>query len=105
VTQRIIVGKSGASGAIPGIPAPKAPRASGVDAHQDAGLQSRTRAAGTGAMIAPFVPAWYARSPSIDGIVNPAVGRVLDQFDPDHFDIDTGAVNRGGEHVPANDNA
>ena len=38
---------------------------------------------------------------TIDGIVNPAAGRMLDQFDPDHFDIDTGAADRRGEHAPA----
>lgn len=59
-------------------------------------LKTMTRAAEIGAMIAPFMPALYTRPRSIDDIVNHTVGRVLDQFD-----IDTGAVKRWGEQVPA----
>lgn len=59
-------------------------------------LKTMTRAAEIGAMIAPFMPALYTRPKSIDDIVNHTVGRVLDQFD-----IDTGAVKRWGEQVPA----
>jgi 4-hydroxy-3-polyprenylbenzoate decarboxylase len=59
-------------------------------------LKTMTRAAEIGAVIAPFMPALYTRPQTIDDIVNHTVGRVLDQFD-----IDTGAVKRWGEQVPA----
>jgi flavin prenyltransferase len=45
-----------------------------------------------GAIIAPPVPAFYARPQSIDDIVDQTVGRVLDLFD-----IDIGIVHRWGE--------
>jgi len=59
-------------------------------------LRTMTRAAEIGAVVAPFMPALYTRPQSIDDIVNHTVGRVLDQFD-----IDTGAVKRWGEQIPA----
>ena len=59
-------------------------------------LKAMTRAAEIGAVIAPFMPALYTRPQTIDDIINHTVGRVLDQFD-----IDTGAVKRWGEQVPA----
>jgi 4-hydroxy-3-polyprenylbenzoate decarboxylase len=45
-----------------------------------------------GAVIAPPVPAFYARPSSIEDIVNHSVGRVLDLFD-----LDTGSLKRWGE--------
>ncbi len=54
---------------------------------------------------APKAPRTAGVETTIDGFVIPTAGRVLDQFDPDHFDIDTGAANRRGEHVPAIGNA
>jgi 4-hydroxy-3-polyprenylbenzoate decarboxylase len=59
-------------------------------------LKTMTRAAEIGALIAPFMPAFYTRPQSVDDIVNHTVGRVLDQFD-----IDTGTIKRWGEQVPA----
>lgn len=59
-------------------------------------LKTMTQAAEIGAVIAPFMPALYTRPQTIDDIINHTVGRVLDQFD-----IDTGAVKRWGEQVPA----
>ena len=51
-----------------------------------------------GAVIAPPVPAFYARPASIDELVDHSVGRVLDLFG-----IDTGTVRRwgGGPGTPA----
>ena len=45
-----------------------------------------------GAIIAPPVPAFYARPDSIDDLVNHSVGRVLDLFD-----LDAGNLKRWGE--------
>jgi 4-hydroxy-3-polyprenylbenzoate decarboxylase len=45
-----------------------------------------------GAVIAPPVPAFYARPQSIDELVNHSLGRVLDLFG-----IDTGKLKRWGE--------
>lgn len=59
-------------------------------------LKSMTRAAEIGAVIAPFMPALYTRPRSVEDIVDHCVGRVLDLFD-----IDSGAVKRWGEHIPA----
>ena len=59
-------------------------------------LKAMTRAAEIGAVIAPFMPAFYTRPQTIDDIINHMVGRVLDQFD-----IDTGDVKRWGEQIPA----
>lgn len=59
-------------------------------------LRTMTQAAEAGAVIAPFMPALYTRPQTVDDIINHTVGRVLDQFD-----IDTGAVKRWGEQIPA----
>ena len=45
-----------------------------------------------GAIVAPPVPAFYAKPKTIDDLVNQSVGRVLDLFG-----LDTGAVKRWGE--------
>jgi 4-hydroxy-3-polyprenylbenzoate decarboxylase len=45
-----------------------------------------------GAIIAPPVPAFYARPDTIEEMVDHTVGRVLDLFD-----IDVGIVRRWGE--------
>ena len=47
-----------------------------------------------GAVIAPPVPAFYARPKNIDEMVNHTIGRVLDCFE-----LDSGTVNRWGEDV------
>jgi flavin prenyltransferase len=47
-----------------------------------------------GAVIAPPVPAFYARPESIEDLVDQTVGRVLDMFD-----IDVGIVRRWGEDL------
>jgi 4-hydroxy-3-polyprenylbenzoate decarboxylase len=45
-----------------------------------------------GAIIAPPVPAFYARPRSVEDIVDHSIGRVLDLFG-----LDTGTVKRWGE--------
>ncbi len=45
-----------------------------------------------GAVIAPIMPAFYAKPKSIDDMIDHTVGRLLDQFD-----IETGLVRRWGE--------
>jgi 4-hydroxy-3-polyprenylbenzoate decarboxylase len=45
-----------------------------------------------GAVIAPPVPAFYARPESVDDIVDQSVGRVLDLFG-----LDSGKVTRWGD--------
>jgi 4-hydroxy-3-polyprenylbenzoate decarboxylase len=45
-----------------------------------------------GAIVAPPVPAFYAKPKTIDDLVNQSVGRMLDLFG-----LDTGAVKRWGE--------
>lgn len=57
-------------------------------------LRTMTQLSEMGAIIAPPVPAFYARPRSIDEIVNHTVGRMLDLFD-----IETGTVKRWGESV------
>ena len=52
-------------------------------------LRTMTQLSEMGAIIAPPVPAFYARPQSIDEMVTQTVGRVLDLFD-----IDTGQVKR-----------
>lgn len=59
-------------------------------------LETMTRAAQIGAVIAPFMPALYTRPRSVEDIIDHSVGRVLDLFD-----IDNGAVKRWGEQIPA----
>jgi 4-hydroxy-3-polyprenylbenzoate decarboxylase len=55
-------------------------------------LRSMTALSEMGAIIAPPVPAFYARPASIDAMIAQTLGRVLDLFD-----IDTGGVHRWGE--------
>lgn len=55
-------------------------------------LRTMTALAEMGAVIAPPVPAFYAKPRSIDDLVDHSVGRVLDLFG-----IDTGTLNRWGE--------
>ena len=57
-------------------------------------LRNLTILANLGAVIAPPVPAFYARPNSIDDILNHTLGRILDCFD-----IETGGVSRWGEDV------
>jgi 4-hydroxy-3-polyprenylbenzoate decarboxylase len=49
-----------------------------------------------GAIIAPPVPAFYARPPSIAAMVDHSIGRVLDLFG-----LESGKVKRWGEAAPA----
>jgi 4-hydroxy-3-polyprenylbenzoate decarboxylase len=44
-------------------------------------LRSLTALSEMGAIIAPPVPAFYARPETVDDIVNQSVGRALDLFD------------------------
>jgi flavin prenyltransferase len=55
-------------------------------------LRTMTALAEMGAIIAPPVPALYARPDSIDSLIDHTVGRVLDMFD-----LDAGLVRRWGE--------
>jgi flavin prenyltransferase len=55
-------------------------------------LRTMTALSEIGAIIAPPVPAFYAKPDSLDDMVEHTVGRVLDLFD-----IDIGAVRRWGE--------
>lgn len=55
-------------------------------------LRHMTQLTEMGAIMAPPVPAFYARPDSIDAMVNHSVGRVLDLFD-----IEVGAVKRWRE--------
>ena len=59
-------------------------------------LRSMTQLSEMGAIIAPPVPAFYARPDSIEAMVEHTVGRVLDLFD-----IDTGTVRRWREPTAA----
>lgn len=52
-------------------------------------LRNLTAVAEMGAIVAPPVPAFYAKPETIDDIVNHSIGRVLDLFD-----IDAGLVKR-----------
>lgn len=54
-------------------------------------LRTMTALAEMGAVVAPPVPAFYARPRSIEDMVDQTVGRVLDLFD-----IDVGSVYRWG---------
>ena len=56
-------------------------------------LRSMAALSEMGAIIAPPVPAFYARPQSIDEIVNHSVGRVLDLFG-----VDAGLVKRWGDN-------
>lgn len=55
-------------------------------------LRTMTALSEMGAIIAPPVPAFYAKPESLDAMVDHTVGRVLDMFD-----IDVGVVERWGE--------
>lgn len=55
-------------------------------------LRTMTALSEIGAIIAPPVPAFYAKPDSLDDMVEHTVGRVLDLFD-----IDIGVVRRWGE--------
>lgn len=57
-------------------------------------LRAMTQLSEMGAIIAPPVPAFYARPRSIDDLVDHTVGRMLDLFG-----IETGTVKRWGESV------
>ena len=56
-------------------------------------LRTLAQASEIGAIIAPPMPAFYAKPESIDELIDHTVGRVLDLFD-----VDTGLVRRWGEH-------
>ncbi len=58
-------------------------------------LRTMTQLAEMGAIIAPPVPAFYARPQSLDDMVDQTLGRVLDLFG-----IDAGLVRRWGETSP-----
>lgn len=55
-------------------------------------LRTMTTLSEIGAIIAPPVPAFYAKPESLDDMVDHTVGRILDLFD-----IDVGVVHRWGE--------
>jgi 4-hydroxy-3-polyprenylbenzoate decarboxylase len=55
-------------------------------------LRTMTALAEMGAIIAPPVPALYARPESVDALIDHTVGRILDLFD-----LDAGIVRRWGE--------
>jgi 4-hydroxy-3-polyprenylbenzoate decarboxylase len=55
-------------------------------------LRTMTALSEMGAIIAPPVPAFYAKPENLDDMVEHTVGRVLDLFD-----IDIGVVRRWGE--------
>lgn len=57
-------------------------------------LRAMTQASEIGAIIAPPVPAFYARPQSLDDMIDHTLGRMLDLFD-----IDSGTVRRWGEDV------
>lgn len=59
-------------------------------------LRTMTALSEMGAIIAPPLPALYARPETIDDVIDHSVGRVLDLFD-----LDSGRVRRWGE--PATD--
>ena len=52
-------------------------------------LRTMTELSEMGAVVAPIVPAFYARPTTIDDIINHTVGRLLDLFD-----LNVGVVNR-----------
>ncbi|HYD68993.1 UbiX family flavin prenyltransferase [Azospirillum sp.] len=55
-------------------------------------LRTMTQLAEMGAVIAPPVPAFYAKPADLDAMIDHTVGRVLDLFD-----LDTGTLKRWGE--------
>ena len=60
-------------------------------------LRTMLAATEMGAIVAPPVPAFYARPQSLDEMVDHTVGRVLDLFG-----LDVGGVRRWGDAEPAN---
>ena len=58
-------------------------------------IETMKRVTEMGAIVAPPLPAFYARPKSIDDLVNQSVGRMLDLFD-----LDPGLVKRWGEDKP-----
>lgn len=58
-------------------------------------LHTMARLAEMGAIVAPPLPAFYARPRSIEELVDQTVGRVLDLFG-----LDAGTVRRWGEDAP-----
>ncbi len=59
-------------------------------------LRSMAAVTELGAIVAPPVPAFYARPKTLDDLVDHTVGRILDLFG-----IETGDVKRWGERSPA----
>ena len=57
-------------------------------------LRTMTELSEMGAVVAPIVPAFYARPTTIDDIINHTVGRLLDLFD-----LNVGVVNRWKDDV------
>jgi flavin prenyltransferase len=55
-------------------------------------LKSMLTVTEMGAIVAPPVPAFYARSKSLDAMIDHTVARALDLFD-----LDVGGINRWGE--------
>ena len=58
-------------------------------------LRTMTALAEMGAVIAPPVPAFYARPNTLDEMIDHSLGRMLDLFG-----LDSGAVKRWGEPAP-----
>jgi 4-hydroxy-3-polyprenylbenzoate decarboxylase len=59
-------------------------------------LRTMTALSEIGAVIAPPVPAFYAKPQSLDEMIDQTLGRILDLFG-----LDTGTVRRWGEPVEA----
>jgi 4-hydroxy-3-polyprenylbenzoate decarboxylase len=59
-------------------------------------LRTMTALAEMGAVIAPPVPAFYAKPQTLEEMIDHTIGRLLDLFG-----LDTGTVRRWGETVPA----
>ena len=59
-------------------------------------LRTMTALSEMGAVIAPPVPAFYAKPQSLDEMIDHTLGRLLDLFG-----LDSGTVRRWGEAVPA----
>jgi 4-hydroxy-3-polyprenylbenzoate decarboxylase len=62
-------------------------------------LRNMTTVTEMGGIVAPPVPAFYARPADLDAMIDHTVGRVLDLFD-----IDTGGVTRWKTETPAQEN-
>jgi flavin prenyltransferase len=58
-------------------------------------LRTMTALAEMGAVIAPPVPAFYAKPTTLDEMIDHSLGRMLDLFG-----LDSGTVNRWGETAP-----